>query len=177
MKKDAVDFRLRQGRRNGVVSECRACEKTARASRDAANPNQKRERDRRHRKTNGYKARNRANQAKYVRKRRASDPLFLLKHRIAEQLRAALLGKKRSRRSFVLVGYTPDELRRHLERQFLPGMTWANAADWHIDHIRPVSSFDLSDPEQLRDCWSLPNLRPLWARDNVAKGARRVVLL
>ncbi|KVU21222.1 hypothetical protein WK62_19750 [Burkholderia ubonensis] len=42
----------------------------------------------------------------------------------------------------------------------------------HIDHRRPQSSFDLNDADQVRACWALSNLQPLWARDNLTKGAR-----
>jgi len=64
------------------------------------------------------------------------------------------------------------ELRAHLEVQFLPGMTWENhGIVWHVDHLVPCSSFDFSDPEQARACFSLSNLRPLWAKDNLRKHA------
>lgn len=67
-----------------------------------------------------------------------------------------------------VVGYTLAKLKKHLERRFKPGMTWANYGQWHIDHIRPVASFDFSstDSEAFRQCWALKNLRPLWAREN-----------
>lgn len=80
---------------------------------------------------------------------------------------------------FALLGYTPAELVQHLERQFVAGMGWHNMGDWHIDHIVPLSSFSISGPgcEAFKRAWDLPNLRPLWADRNVAKGARRETLL
>ncbi len=79
------------------------------------------------------------------------------------------------------VGYTLAELRRHLERQFDKGMTWANMGrgGWHIDHIVPLVSFvftDTADPE-FRAAWALANLRPLWELENISKGAKRTTLL
>lgn len=77
------------------------------------------------------------------------------------------------------LGYGPADLKRHLERQFLPGMSWRNFGRWHIDHIVPVSSFSVTGlgcPE-FRACWALSNLRPLWAVDNMRKGASRQFLL
>lgn len=70
-----------------------------------------------------------------------------------------------------MLGYTIAELRTHIERQFTKGMTWNKFmnGEIHIDHIRPKASFDLLDPDQWRACWSLPNLRPLWAKENIAK--------
>jgi len=78
-----------------------------------------------------------------------------------------------------LVDYSPQELKVHLERQFKKGMTWENYGDWHVDHIRPVISFDIKEAgdDEFRACWSLCNLRPLWAKENIAKGGRIVTLL
>ncbi len=75
--------------------------------------------------------------------------------------------------SIRLLGCTVDEARAHVERQFLPGMSWDNHGKWEIDHVRPISSFDLNDPEQVRACAHYTNLQPLWLADNRAKGARR----
>jgi hypothetical protein len=69
------------------------------------------------------------------------------------------------------LGYSVDELRSHIAGLFLNGMCWENYGEWHIDHRRPVSSFTL--PEQVRECWALTNLQPLWAADNLKKGSRR----
>lgn len=70
-----------------------------------------------------------------------------------------------------VLGWDISDLIRHLERQFCDGMTWENYGKWHVDHIRPVSSFkftSMNDPE-FRACWALSNLRPLWARENIQK--------
>jgi hypothetical protein len=101
-----------------------------------------------------------------------------LSARIREGIRQSLIhGKKASWTG--LVGYGADELRRHLERQFSKGMSWDNFGEWHIDHIVPISrfTFSSSEDEQFKQCWSLTNLRPLWARENISKGARRELLL
>ena len=71
-----------------------------------------------------------------------------------------------------LVGCSLDDLRVHIEKQFSEGMTWKNKGKWHIDHIRPCASFDLTDPEQQKQCFHFSNLQPLWARDNLRKAAR-----
>lgn len=73
-----------------------------------------------------------------------------------------------------LVGCDAAELMRHLEAQFQPGMNWENYGyrGWHIDHIRPCASFDLTDPAQQRECFHFTNLQPLWAEQNIRKGAR-----
>lgn len=54
---------------------------------------------------------------------------------------------------------------------FLPGMSWERRSDIHIDHIRPCASFDLTDPEQQKQCFHYTNLKPLWARDNLLQSS------
>ncbi len=115
---------------------------------------------------------------------------------IRERLRAAMRRKrqgakmgdlirdalKRNGRSFKFedfAGYTTKELRDHLERQFTKGMSWQKFRDGeiHIDHIVPLSSFDLHVPDELRRAWAITNLRPLWARDNLEKSAKCLFLV
>ena len=95
-------------------------------------------------------------------------------HRLRDRIRRALGPLPKGHYS---LGCTPAELRVHIERQFLKGMSWANRVDWHVDHIRPLASFDLTDPDQLRAACHFSNLRPLWAEDNLRKGATLEVLL
>jgi len=70
-----------------------------------------------------------------------------------------------------LVGCSKEELIEHIQSQFKRDMTWKNWSlnGWHIDHIRPISSFDLSDPAQQKECFHYTNLQPLWAIDNLKK--------
>lgn len=120
------------------------------------------------------KARHAARAAAY----RATIP-GALKNRIATRLHAVLNGARGGKRTEALVGWTIAELRTHLERQFLRGMSWENMGEWHIDHIVPLASFTITGPDdpELRRAWALTNLRPLWAADNIAKHAKRETLL
>ena len=67
-------------------------------------------------------------------------------------------------------------LENNLESKFQSGMTWDNWAldGWHIDHIKPLASFDLTDRNQLLEACNYTNLQPLWAKDNLSKGAKTV---
>lgn len=115
-----------------------------------------------------YAAREKTRAAK--RKRRANS----VHHRIADSMRArmwAALKGKTSGSCLSRLGYTLDELKQHLEARFLPGMTWENYGQWHIDHKKPCALFDLSKPVDFAKCWALENLQPLWAEDNIKKGA------
>lgn len=71
-----------------------------------------------------------------------------------------------------LVDYTLGDLKKHLKKQFKPGMCWTNYGEWEIDHVRPVSSFRFTKPEDkaFQECWALSNLQPLWAPENAKKG-------
>jgi hypothetical protein len=91
------------------------------------------------------------------------------------RIRAVLKNNAKSSATLILTGCeTWHELRAHIERRWLPGMSWSNWSreGWHIDHIRPCSSFDLSDPEQQRQCFHYTNLQPLWAKDNLSKAGK-----
>ena len=72
-----------------------------------------------------------------------------------------------------LIGCSKRELVTHIEAQFLPGMTWENygRGGWEMDHINPCASFDLTDPEQQRNCFHFTNLRPRWAAENQSRRA------
>lgn len=85
-------------------------------------------------------------------------------------------GTKGGRSWQSLVGYSIRELMTHMEERFVPGMSWANLGEWHIDHVRPRASFEFAAPDepQFRECWALSNLQPLWAKDNLRKGSRLV---
>jgi hypothetical protein len=62
-----------------------------------------------------------------------------------------------------------NEVKIYLESKFEKGMNWENMGEWHIDHIRPCSSFDLNNPKQQKQCFHYTNLQPLWAKDNLSK--------
>ena len=111
------------------------------------------------------------------------DVAFNLRAKIGPRLRSMLrgVGGKAQRRTEELLGFTLDELKHHLERQFTKGMTWEKllAGEIHIDHIQPVWSFNVTsvDCPEFRACWALSNLQPLWAHDNLCKQGRIVKLL
>lgn len=111
--------------------------------------------------------------------RRRSRPEAVLNHRIGSRIRRFLRTGKHSVSTTAVIGCALGELKTHLERQFLPGMSWHNMSEWHIDHIVPLASFTITGPDdpELRRAWALSNLRPLWAKENMSKGAKREVLL
>lgn len=98
-----------------------------------------------------------------------------IKNHIATRVRAALKrqGGSKCELTSELLGCTIEHAIKHLERLFKPGMSWANhghgLGGWHIDHIRPCASFDLTDGDQRRACFHWSNLQPLWSGQNLEK--------
>ena len=71
------------------------------------------------------------------------------------------------------IGCNAEELKNYLESKFLPDMSWDNHGlyGWHIDHIKPLCSFDLTDEKQFNEACHYTNLQPLWSKDNLKKGS------
>jgi len=105
--------------------------------------------------------------------KRKNDPRLRLKENTSRRIRSALkgIGKNKSKRTEEILGCSIDFLKSHLEKQFQEEMNWSNYGlyGWHIDHIRPCASFDLSNEEELLECFHYTNLQPLWAKDNLSK--------
>jgi hypothetical protein len=110
--------------------------------------------------------------------RRKASPQARLAHRMQTRMRLVLKGKNGKSWS-ELVGYSGEQLVRHIERQFTKGMTWNNMGLWHVDHIVPVSAFQsaTADDPGFKACWALTNLRPLWKEANLSKGRKLQHLL
>ena len=106
--------------------------------------------------------------------RYATDPHFVLRKLISGRIRNALRNFKANKyfSSQKLVGCTLLKLRQHLESQFTVGMSWKNQGAWHIDHIIPCASFDLTKPSEQKKCFHYSNLQPLWACDNLSKSSK-----
>jgi len=77
---------------------------------------------------------------------------------------------KKSKSAAILLGCTIEHLKNHLELQFLPEMSWENHGTvWEIDHIKPCASFDLTDPNQQKECFHYTNLQPLFKTTEIAE--------
>lgn len=116
-----------------------------------------------------YQRENRSKIAASRMKRRQSDDSHRLAHNLGCRISTVMRGKGKASGTKDLIGCTTEELWLHLEAQFTEGMTRENYGEWHVDHIRPCASFDLTCPEQQRECFHYSNLQPLWAEDNLKK--------
>ena len=110
--------------------------------------------------------------ATYVRNRRRNDPIFRMRCNLSTGLSKALKkkGSTKDSTTMKLVGCDLQALVNHLESFFEKGMTWENYGQWHVDHIRPITSFDSTNHDQQKVCWNWRNLFPLWGEENKLKG-------
>lgn len=110
---------------------------------------------------------------KRQRNRLASDPSFKMRYAITRRMLLALKTQKQSKRcsSVKYLGCTIDELKIWLQSKFTRKMNWQNHGSyWHIDHVIPCDSFDLSVEKQAMTCFHFSNLQPLPAKENIRKG-------
>ena len=125
----------------------------------------------RHRK---YRIDNRELLNEKVKIKKAEDVQFRLKVGLRDRLIKAIRGDFKAGSAVSDLGCTIGFLRDYLESKFTSGMTWENwsRTGWHIDHIKPLALFDLTDREQLLEACHYKNLQPMWALDNLSKGSR-----
>lgn len=101
-----------------------------------------------------------------------ANPGSRLRASVATRIWKCLKNNQSDGALFSRLAYSIEQLKTALEAKFTPGMTWENYGKWHVDHLRPCASFDLNDQSEFAKCWALTNLQPLWARDNLRKGAK-----
>jgi hypothetical protein len=114
----------------------------------------------------------------YVKKTKlqTDQTLIKLKKSLRRRFKKALDGNKMGGKAVAYLGCTVPELKDYLFSMFQPGMFWDNYGDWHIDHIKPLCSFDLTNEEEIKKACNYSNLRPLWARDNIEKAKEDIKL-
>lgn len=123
---------------------------------------------------NAWRSKNMARVAANKRRKYHANPQVKLAVRVRSRLARAIRRECRHKTAIAMLGCTIDELKAHIESLFKPGMTWANWSfrGWHLDHIKPLEFFDLTDPEQLEQACHFTNLQPLWMSENLMKGRK-----
>jgi hypothetical protein len=126
-------------------------------------------------KTKEYYQKNIIARRDYNRKWARNQRLTNIQYKVAQNLRRRIREVVKANSCFKasktmeLVGCNLFSLLNYLQTKFLPGMTWENYGEWHIDHIKPCSSFDLTNLKEQFECFHYSNLQPLWAKDNLMK--------
>jgi hypothetical protein len=122
-------------------------------------------RNKSYRSTNNYKEK----RGIYLKEWSKSNKHILVWRRLVYRV-LSYLGKNKEYETILYLGYSANDLKIHIENLFQEGMTWDNHGEWHIDHIRPISSFEKdTEPSEVN---SLSNLRPIWASENMSKGSK-----
>lgn len=135
---------------------------------NASNPEKLREYSKKNKSSEAGKAYMR----EYAKRRRRESPKITMAERIRARIRIALgeRGYAKDKVSQEILGCSWDEFVRHLESQFLPGMSWQNMRLWHVDHYIPINAAnDLIEVKMLNH---YSNLRPLWGTDNLKKSSQ-----
>lgn len=119
----------------------------------------------------------RENQRKWLAARISSDAVFALSSRVRSLVKMTIKnqGFRKGTKSATILGCSWPEFAAHIERQFLPGMTWENCALWHIDHIVAIATAKTEADVLALNHFT--NLRPLWKPDNLKKGAKQTHLI
>ena len=109
----------------------------------------------------------------YERNRKARDPIYKLINNFRTAIYQVLKENnvQKNGHYFDILKYSPENLIEHLESKFKDDMTWDNYGEWHVDHIKPISLFQITEigDNEFMSCWSLENLQPLWGEENIRK--------
>lgn len=109
-------------------------------------------------------------------RRKETDVVYNIKIRLRHRLRVKLkeISKVsyKYRSSLVLLGCDMSFFKKYIENKFTDGMSWERISEIHLDHIIPLSSFDLTNIDEQRKAFHYSNLQPLWWHDNLRKGSK-----
>jgi len=123
-----------------------------------------------------YRENNKETIARYQRERKKTDIQYKIACNLRSRLSEAIKNKQKTGSAVRDLGCSIKELKQRFESMFHPHlktgeeMTWENYGEWHIDHIIPLSSFNLENREEFLKACHYTNLQPLWAVDNIRKG-------
>ena len=103
-----------------------------------------------------------------------SSPKRRVAHYLRKRLRSAIKNGQKTGSAVQDLGCTLNEFIIHIEEQFEKEMNWNNWGNggWHLDHIAPLASFDLTERTQFLVAAHYTNYQPLWAADNIRKGSK-----
>jgi hypothetical protein len=113
---------------------------------------------------------------KYTLNKLKNNINFKIANNLRNRLRQALKDNQKSGSAVKDLGCSIPELKTHLESKFQDGMTWDNwsPTGWHIDHIKPLASFNLINRKEFLKANHYTNLQPMWAEENFKKGKNAI---
>lgn len=116
-----------------------------------------------------YTAKWRENNPNYKKERYKTNLLFKLRENLRTRVYIAIKNNHKAGSAVRDLGCSIEEFKEYIENKFQLGMSWNNWGEWHLDHIIPLSSFNLSNREQFLKACHYTNYQPLWAIDNLKK--------
>jgi hypothetical protein len=113
----------------------------------------------------------------YRSSRKQEDMFFKIKSNLSSRLSDLIKDRVVGQRTVELLGCDKDTFLQYLESQFTEGMTWENYGlkGWHIDHIIPISLYDLTNEDEVKKACHYTNLQPLWWQDNLEKSNKVII--
>lgn len=113
------------------------------------------------------------NAAKLSQREKRKDPHYRICRAVSKAVWQTIKNGKEGKSWKEILKFSAEEFFSHMESKFKDGMSWENYGSyWQVDHVKPLSWFDLSDPDQFFLAWELSNLQPLKTFDNLSKGNR-----
>jgi hypothetical protein len=159
-EKSIKDFHKNKSRKDGLAHECREC----------VSYNDKIIYQNNREKIKQSRLNNRAKISAYVKNRKHTDIHFKLACGLRNRLWSAIKNNQKVGSAVRDLGCSISELKTYLESKFQEGMDWANHGEWEVDHIKPLSKFDLTNRNQFLEACHYSNLQPLWFEANRIKG-------
>lgn len=110
--------------------------------------------------------------SEYHKKQYHENIQFRIKNDIKTIINLLLKNNWKNKNLTYILSCNPEFFKEYIENRFKPGMSWDNKKEWHIDHIIPVSKFDLTILAELKQCYHYTNFQPLWADENRKKAKK-----
>jgi hypothetical protein len=172
-EKDLKKFGKLKKSKDGFNSRCRKCSNMSSNKPEYLRRAAKKTRERMQNDPE-YRKRRLFIRREWEKERYINDPKYKLDMQMRKWMNGCLHNMNYCRYCESFVDYTKAELRSHFENLFKDGMSWSNYGQWEVDHIKPRSSFNYTNPKDFsfKECWSLSNLQPLWKEDNLSKGVK-----
>lgn len=170
-----TDFYKRSMVPDGRCSECKECSKRRNKNvhRNYYSKNKEkllvdhREYGKIYRQSEAYKKKKRDRNKERLR----TDVIFKLSHNLRRRMRSAIKRNQKIGSAVSDLGCTIQFFKNYIESKFQNDMSWDNYGRWHLDHIQPLASFDLSNRDQFLKAANYTNYQPLWAEDNLRKSS------
>jgi hypothetical protein len=160
-KEESLDnFRFGKGYKNNLRSSCRVCENES-----------KKVYDERYRNKLESKIKMKDYCREYVKSKKEKNTQYKIKSRITNKIYQAIKGNYKKGQGVNYLGCDIKFYKNYISSMFIKDMSWDNWSikTWHIDHIKPINSFDLTNEEELKLCFNYKNTRPMFWLENIKK--------